>query len=68
LGFVFNYVERIRDKKVANKVTNLLAGCLRYNFICLRKMLSAIRRNEHLRSSKEFLDRIKTEMNFRIGP
>ena len=67
LGFVFNYVERIREKKVANKVTNLLVSCLRYNFICLRKILSAIRRNEHLRSSKQFLDRLRSEMNFRVG-
>ena len=68
LGFVFNYVLQIESNKVANKVTNLLASALRYNFICLRKILSAIRRNEHLRGSKEFVERLRNEMNYRVGP
>lgn len=69
LGFLFNYVENLTDVypiKVAQYITEILVGTLRYNFLCLRKILSAIRRSEVLRKSQNFIKYLKTEMHFRV--
>ena len=69
LGFLFNYSENIGGvypSATVAYITNLLASALRYNFLCLRKMLSAIRRNEWLRGNKTFISHLKKEMAVRV--
>ena len=70
LGFVFHYVQKIGEHyplKIASAITEVLVGTLRYNFLCLRKILSAIRRSELLRTCPQFISLLKMEMNYRVA-
>ena len=54
LGFIFHYtnLQRIRQGKEAALLSaNLLTRCLRFNFLDLYYILSAIRKNESLQSA-----------------
>ena len=62
LSFIFNYLEQNKTSIGAN----LLSQALRYNFICFRKMLSAIRRNEQIRNSSVFVSRMRYELDCRV--
>lgn len=69
LGFVFHYAQKIGEfcpSKIAQRVINMMCDTLRYNFLCLRKILSAIRRSELLRSCPVFIKYLKIEMTFRV--
>ena len=71
LGFIFHYTQNLgevySDPKAVAMMTSLLVQALRYNFLCLRRILSALRRNEWLRSSSAFIESLKTELGYRVS-
>lgn len=70
LGYLFHYLENfggVYPEKTTRHVANLLVQALRYNFLCLRKIMSALRRNEWLRGSKIFMDLSRSEMSWRVN-
>jgi hypothetical protein len=69
LGFIFHFIENIGSiytETTTTFVCNLLVQGLRYNFLCFRKMLSALRRNQWLRQNKVFVHLVKQELAFRV--
>lgn len=69
LSFVFQLTKlRILRKGLpaAIKSANLLARCLRFNFIEIYNMMSALRKNESLQLSEVFTDGINYEVHERL--
>ena len=69
LSYVYHYTRLLREKEglpEAIRAANQLSKCLRYNFLSLYNVVSAIRRNEAMQLSMVFVDAFTTEYLFRL--
>jgi hypothetical protein len=60
LAFIYNYTNKfgMQYPDAVGYVTDLLAQTLRYSYLSIYKILSALRDNQHLRKSVVFLTHI----------
>jgi hypothetical protein len=65
LSFVHNYTKLLPLAK-GIMAANELAKCLRYNFLSMYNIVSALRRNEALQLSEVFVDSVMLEYKERL--
>ena len=69
LSYIYHYSRQVRDREslsAAVHAVNHLSKCLRFNFLSLYNITSAIRKSEAVQLSKVFIDMMTQEYKYRL--